>query len=35
MAAMWLIISLLIGKYFIEYFVLHGTYFIKYFIAHW
>ena len=35
MAAMLLNISLLIGRYFIEYFILHGTYFIKYFIAHW
>ena len=35
MAAIWLIIWLLIGRYFIECFILHGTYFIKYLIAHW
>ena len=34
MAVIWLIISLLIGGYFIEYFILHGSYFIEYFILH-
>ena len=35
MALISLRISLLIGRYFIEYFILHGACFIKYFIAHW